>query len=120
MTPEELIPANVLAAFNDTLGAEMTTTVVADSESKVRSDCAAYSLEEEYLRRLTRAVAMHDLYDLTGDVPAAVQKAYESAMEEIKEMAKASQQASLTSDYQPGPSMNHRHLDFEKHDQDGA
>jgi hypothetical protein len=65
---------------------EPFTTAAAEAEAVVNTYTAAYTLSSVHAERLQRPLVIYDLYSRLGSVPEAVQKAYDAAMSELKDI----------------------------------
>ncbi len=65
---------------------EPFTTAAAEAEAVVNTYTAAYTLSTVHAERLQRPLVIYDLYSRLGSVPEAVQKAYDAAMSELKDI----------------------------------
>lgn len=65
---------------------EPFTTAASEAEAVVASYTAAYTLSEAHSQRLQRPLVIFDLYSRLGSVPEAVQKAYDAAMSELRDI----------------------------------
>lgn len=61
-------------------------TAAAEAEAVVTTYTAAYTLSTAHAERLQRPIIIYDLYSRLGSVPEAVQKAYDAAMAELKDI----------------------------------
>lgn len=59
---------------------------VSEAESVVDSYTRMYVLPAAWRERLVRPIAIHQLYQLLGRVPEAHQKAFEAAMQELRDI----------------------------------
>jgi hypothetical protein len=62
------------------------TRAISEAESVVNQYTARYLLPDAWRERLVRPIAIHQLYQLLGRVPEAHQKAYEAAMQELRDI----------------------------------
>jgi hypothetical protein len=65
---------------------EPFTTATDEAAGVVTSYTSAYNLDAQHRNRLERALAVYDLYYKLGSIPEAVQKAYDEAMKELRDI----------------------------------
>lgn len=84
------LPEKVLLELRDALAnagfVEPFTTAAAEAAAVVASYTGAYALAAAHAQRLERALAIFDLYSKLGTIPEAVQKAYDEAMKELRDI----------------------------------
>lgn len=61
-------------------------TAAAEAEAVVNTYTSAYTLSSVHAERLQRPLVIYDLYSRIGSVPEAVQKAYDAAMAELRDI----------------------------------
>jgi hypothetical protein len=83
MSPESLLPADDLGAFRAKLGDSILHDVVAEAEAVVMTSSRLTPLSVEHQRRLSRALARAELFNLMGAVPEAVAQTAEAARAEL-------------------------------------
>ena len=91
LTRDQLgLPEKVLLELQDALAnagyVEPFTTAAAEAEAVVTSYTSAYTLAAAHLQRLQRPLVIFDLYSKLGTIPEAVQKAYDEAMKELRDI----------------------------------
>jgi hypothetical protein len=65
---------------------EPFTTAAAEAEAVVNSYTVRYTLATAHLQRLQRPLVIRDLYSRLGSVPEAVQKSFDAAMSELRDI----------------------------------
>lgn len=61
-------------------------TAAAEAEAVVTTYTSAFTLSSAHATRLQRPLVIHQLYTLIGAVSEAMQKAYDEAMKELREI----------------------------------
>lgn len=84
------LPEKVLIELQDGLAnagfVEPFTTAAEEAEAVVSSYTSAYTIAAAHSLRLQRALAVYDLYFKLGTIPESVQKAYDEAMKELRDI----------------------------------
>lgn len=84
LTEEKL---QLLTAALANLGqADPLGTAIAEAESTVARYTAGYDLGEDDRKTLVRRVALFNAYALAGPVPDEISKAYDKAMDELRDI----------------------------------
>jgi hypothetical protein len=65
---------------------EPFTTAAAEAAAQVTRYTSAYTLADADRSRLERPLVIYQLYSLVGSVSAAIQKAYDAAIAELKDI----------------------------------
>lgn len=91
LTRDQLgLPEKVLLELQDALAnagfVEPFTTAAQEAEGVVDSYTSAYTIGSAHAARLQRALIIYDLYSRLGSVSEAVQKAYDAAMAELRDI----------------------------------
>lgn len=91
LTKEQLLlPESELTQLTQALAnagyIEPFTTAGTEAEDVVATYTGAYTLGSGHAARLQRALIIHQLYSLIGAVSEAIQKAYDEAMKELRDI----------------------------------
>ena len=65
---------------------EPFTTAAAEAAAVVDTYTASYTVALAHRQRLERPLVIHDLYSRIGSIPDAVQKSYDAAMSELRDI----------------------------------
>lgn len=84
LTEEKL--AQLTAALANTGQTDPLGTAIAEAESTVARYTAGYDLGEDDRKSLIRRVALFGAYAFAGPVPDEISRAYDKAMEELRDI----------------------------------
>ena len=119
MTPDELIPADILTRMRTALGASIVADVCTEQDAAVRADAAAFDCTEDQVRGWVRAKALHTLHALSGGVPEAVQKLFDAAEKQLDGLRKMSREVKANTAATPAAGVATRDRSHTRDDQDG-
>ena len=87
LTDEKLAQlTTALANTGGAAGQDPLGTAIAEAESTVARYTAGYDLGEDDRKTLVRRVALFNAYALAGPVPDEISKAYDKAMDELRDI----------------------------------
>jgi len=84
LTDEKL--ALLTAALANTGQTDPLSTAIAEAESTVARYTAGFDLGEDDRKALVRRIALFNAYALAGPVPDEISKAYDKAMDELRDI----------------------------------